>query len=44
MYLQSISDIVTLFVSVLSLDTVVLFLTRYADVGGKSLIYNNTLQ
>ena len=37
MYLQSISDIVTLFASVLSLDTVVLFLTRYADVGGKSL-------
>jgi len=37
MYLHSISDIVTLFFSVLSLDTFVLFLARYADVGGKSL-------
>ena len=37
MYINSISDIVTLFCSVLSLDTIVLFLTRYADVGGKSL-------
>ena len=37
MYLRSISDIVTLFFSVLSLDTFVLFLCRYADVGGKSL-------
>jgi hypothetical protein len=37
MYLRSISDIVLLFFSVLSLDTAVLFLARYADVGGKSL-------
>lgn len=37
MYLHSTSDIVTLFFSVLSLDTAVLFLARYFDVGGKSL-------
>jgi hypothetical protein len=37
MYLHSTSDVISLFFSVLSLDTTVLFLARYADVGGKSL-------
>jgi hypothetical protein len=37
MYLNSVSDIVKLFFAVLSLDTSVLFLNRYIDVGGKSL-------
>lgn len=37
MYLNNIFDIVKLFFATLSLDTAVLFLTRYADVGGKSL-------
>jgi hypothetical protein len=37
MYINSVSDIVKLFFAVLSLDTSVLFLNRYIDVGGKSL-------
>jgi len=37
MYLNSVADVSKLFFSVLSLDTSVLFLTRYFDVGGKSL-------
>ena len=37
MYLSSVSDVVRLFFATLSLDTVVLFLTRYLNVGGASL-------
>jgi len=37
MYLNNVSDVVKLFFATLSLDTTVLFLTRYFDVGGKSL-------
>jgi uncharacterized protein YacL len=37
MYINSVFDIVKLFFATLSLDTTILFLTRYADVGGKSL-------
>ena len=37
MYINSVSDVAKLFFSVLSLDTSVLFLNRYLDVGGKSL-------
>ena len=37
MYINSATDVAKLFASVLSLDTSVLFLTRYFDVGGKSL-------
>ena len=37
MYINSVSDVVKLFFAVLSLDTSVLFLNRYIDVGGKSL-------
>lgn len=37
MYLNNVSDVTKLFFATLSLDTSVLFLTRYADVGGKSL-------
>jgi hypothetical protein len=37
MYINSVSDVAKLFFAVLSLDTSVLFLNRYLDVGGKSL-------
>lgn len=37
MYINSVADVVKLFFAVLSLDTSVLFLCRYYDVGGKSL-------
>jgi hypothetical protein len=37
MYINSVSDVIKLFFAVLSLDTSVLFLNRYIDVGGKSL-------
>jgi uncharacterized protein YacL len=37
MYLRSVADVAQLFMAVLSLDTSVLFLVRYLDVGGKSL-------
>jgi hypothetical protein len=37
MYLRSATDVAQLFMATLSLDTSVLFLVRYLDVGGKSL-------
>lgn len=37
MYLRSTADVAQLFAATLSLDTFVLFLVRYLDVGGKSL-------
>lgn len=37
MYLRSVADLAQLFMATLSLDTSVLFLVRYLDVGGKSL-------
>lgn len=37
MYLNSVYDVIRLFFAILSLDTIVLFLTRYFDIGGYSL-------
>jgi len=37
MYLRSLSDLGLLFAATLSFDTLVLFLVRYVDVGGRSL-------
>lgn len=37
MYLRSVADVAQLFMATVSLDTSVLFLVRYLDVGGKSL-------